>query len=71
MTNDFVLSEFEMAQLGNLLPSTSEEAKFYIPRYEFFILITNYYYYYSLKNKIDDDSLQRLLDDISSYINQQ
>jgi len=43
------LSEFEMAQIGNLAPSTTEEAKQLIP---------------SLNDRIEDDELQRILDDI-------
>ncbi len=48
---DVGLAEFEMAQLGNLCPETSDEAKTLIP---------------SLNGKKDDDDLQRLLDDLST-----
>lgn len=33
MMSEAKLREFEMAQLGNLAPSTAEEAKTLIPRY--------------------------------------
>lgn len=47
---DSGLAEFEMAQLANLCPESSEEAKSLVP---------------SLK-KITDDDLQSILDDLSS-----
>lgn len=48
---DMSLSEFEMAQLGNLCPETAEEAKALVP---------------SLSGKLDDDLLQKILDDMST-----
>ncbi|PJF19104.1 DNA-directed RNA polymerase II subunit RPB4 [Paramicrosporidium saccamoebae] len=45
------LSEFEMGQIGNLAPSTSEEAKQLIP---------------SLVGKIEDEELQKILDDLAT-----
>lgn len=51
MISDLPLGEFEMAQLGNLVPETSEEAKSLIP---------------SLATKIDDEPLQKLLTDLSA-----
>lgn len=49
--NDERLVEFEMAQLANLTPETSDEAKALIP---------------SLHGKKDDEDLQRLLDDLAA-----
>ncbi|KAI0989993.1 hypothetical protein GJ496_006218 [Pomphorhynchus laevis] len=50
LNNGFVrLHQFETAALANLCPESAEEAKTLIP---------------SLTGKIDDDQLQRLLDDI-------
>lgn len=44
------LKEFEMAQIGNLAPTTNEEAKTLIP---------------SLQHRaVDDDELQRVIDDL-------
>lgn len=43
------LAEFEMSQLANLCPETTEEAKTLIP---------------SIATKIDDDVLQALLDQL-------
>lgn len=51
MINDAGLEEFEMAQLVNLSPETTEEAKTLIP---------------SLNGKKEDEELQRLLDDLTS-----
>lgn len=48
---EMALSEFEMAQLGNLCPETAEEARALIP---------------SLVGKLDDDLLQRILDDMGT-----
>jgi DNA-directed RNA polymerase II subunit RPB4 len=45
------LHKFEIAALANLCPETAEEAKTLIP---------------SLKNKIDDDELQKILEDIQT-----
>lgn len=45
------LCEFEMAQLGNLCPESVEEAKALIP---------------SLVGKMDDDFLQKILDDLTT-----
>ena len=50
LIEDEGMAEFEMAQLGNLCPETSDEAKTIIP---------------SLNGKKDDDDLQRLLDDLA------
>lgn len=51
MINDAGLEEFEMAQLANLSPETTEEAKTLIP---------------SLNGKKEDEELQRLLDDLTA-----
>lgn len=48
---DMSLSEFEMAQLGNLCPETAEEARALVP---------------SLAGKLDDDILQKILDDMTT-----
>lgn len=46
-----LLREFEMAQMGNLAPATAEEAKMLIP---------------SLVGRIDDEELQKILDDLAT-----
>lgn len=48
---DSRLSEFEIAQIGNLTPTTAEEAKQIVP---------------SVAGSIDDGDLQRILDDLST-----
>ena len=47
--SEMSLAEFEMAQLGNLCPETAEEARALIP---------------SLNGKIEEDLLQKILDDM-------
>ena len=49
MMSEMSLAEFEMAQLGNLCPETAEEARALIP---------------SLNGKIEEDLLQKILDDM-------
>lgn len=60
------LAEFEMAQLANLCPESTEEAKVLIPRYlnffqdKFFIFLC----INSLEGKISEEGLQQILDDM-------
>lgn len=49
--SEMSLSEFEMAQLGNLCPESAEEGKALIQ---------------SLSGKLEEDVLQRILDDMST-----
>lgn len=49
--SEMSLAEFEMAQLGNLCPETSEEARALIP---------------SLGEKIEEDLLQKILEDMAT-----
>lgn len=49
--SEMSLAEFEMAQLGNLCPESAEEARALIP---------------SLNGKLDDDVLQKILEDMST-----
>lgn len=51
MMNEMSLEEFEMAQLGNLCPESAEEARALIP---------------SLNGKLEDDLLQKVLEDMST-----
>ena len=51
MMSEMSLAEFEMAQLGNLCPETAEEARALIP---------------SLNGKLDDDLMQKILEDMST-----
>lgn len=51
MMTEMSLAEFEMAQLGNLCPESAEEARALIP---------------SLNGKLDDDLLQKILEDMST-----
>jgi DNA-directed RNA polymerase II subunit RPB4 len=51
MMSEMSLAEFEMAQLGNLCPESAEEARALIP---------------SLSGKIDDDLLQKILEDMAT-----
>lgn len=49
--SEMSLEEFEMAQLGNLCPESAEEARALIP---------------SLNGKLEDDLLQKVLEDMST-----
>lgn len=49
--SEMSLAEFEMAQLGNLCPESAEEARALIP---------------SLNGKLDDDLLQKILEDMAT-----
>lgn len=51
MMSEMSLAEFEMAQLGNLCPETAEEARALIP---------------SLSGKIEEDLLQKILEDMAT-----
>lgn len=51
MMSEMSLAEFEMAQLGNLCPETAEEARALIP---------------SLNGKLEDDLLQKILEDMAT-----
>ena len=51
MMTEMSLAEFEMAQLGNLCPESAEEARALVP---------------SLNGKLDEDLLQKILDDMST-----
>ena len=55
------LREFEMAQIGNLAPATAEEAKMLIPRY-----IHKKWLISSLAGRVDDEELQKILDDLAT-----
>ena len=67
------LTQFETAQIANLCPADSEEAKSVIPRYASKTLHTLailtcwlfFSFFFSLV-KIDDDRLQALLDEIQT-----
>jgi len=65
------LTQFETAQLGNLCPSTAEEAKSIIPRCAGCAvwkeeLSTETFPVYGSLAKYDDDVLQPLLDELQS-----
>lgn len=51
MMSEISLAEFEMAQLGNLCPESAEEARALVP---------------SLNGKLDEDLLQKILDDMAT-----
>ncbi len=61
------LTQFETAQIANLCPADSEEAKSIVPRYTLFWSAHSHRSEISSSLvKIDDDKLQTLLDEIQT-----
>ena len=63
------LTQFEIAQIANLCPVTAEEAKSIIPRcVQSFSSVHNFLMHplSSLEDKVDDDRLQALLNEIQT-----
>ena len=64
------LTQFETAQIANLCPVDADEAKSVVPRYSLALsgswFSTFLTALLSLNNKIDDDRLQNLLDEIQT-----